>query len=1009
MRYAITIIMMIMPAIIAQTKPVEGLRDHLPGLHALTNAKVVRAPGDVLENGTIIIRDGIIEAVGTAITPPQAAQVWDYSGKTIYPGLIDVFSNLGMSEKNGEHKNETGGAAHWNEKVDAQHRATDAFSVKDSDLNNLHKQGFTAAWIVPQSGNFRGNSAVIALGGSDLSEQIIRQDVAQHISFQRSGGGYPSSLMGIIALIRQTFLDAKWYQQAHSAWDLNMAQPAPETNDALAALADAIAGQQPVVFEVGDDLEYLRAVAIAKEFNLNIWVKASGMEYRIADAVQQYAFPVITPLNFPEKLNAETPEDAIDLDLQELQHWYFAPENPAILAAHNVSQLFTREGLDKKQDFHKQLRKAIERGLSEDAALAALTTHAATLLGVDDQIGSIANGKRADLLITNGNLFDDDRTIIDVWVNGKRSQITAPPELDARGKYDLKLNIPQHSLSVSGTLNITGKPEKLSAELETVTEKKIKFDNIKLDHRRLFLNLSGDSLGLPGMLLLSAARDGNNWKGSGLAPDGQSFEWMATQTEPPAPVEKKSKKDTVQVEPYQPKAGWGAYNRKAMLVQPAVVVFKNATIWTSASQGIVQNADLLIRAGKIVEIGQNISAPKGALVIDATGKHITPGLIDAHSHTGIDRGVNEATQAVTAEVRIGDVVDSYDISWYRELAGGLTAANQLHGSANPMGGQNSVVKLRWGAMPEAMKIAGAPGGIKFALGENVKQSNWGDDNTTRYPQTRMGVETIMRDRFRAARDYRDAWNRYNALNKKAQLRTVPPRRDLELDALLEIINGERLVHSHSYRQDEILMLCRIAQDFGFKIGTFQHVLEGYKVAETIKEAAIGASAFSDWWAFKFEVYDAIPYNGAIMHRVGVNVSFNSDSNELARRLNTEAAKAIKYGGVAPQEALKFVTLNPAIQLGIADKTGSLEVGKDADIAVWNGDPLSTYTRCEQTWVDGRKMFDREDDMQLRQQVATERADLIQRYLATANGKSGGKVFTMKKSGEYSCRHDGHDH
>ena len=372
-----------------------------------------------------------------------------------------------------------------------------------------------------------------------------------------------------------------------------------------------------------------------------------------------------------------------------------------------------------------------------------------------------------------------------------------------------------------------------------------------------------------------------------------------------------------------------------------------------------------------------LAAPEGALEIDGTGKHVTPGIIDAHSHTAILEGINEGTQAVTAEVGIGDVVNSYDIALYRELAGGLTAANLLHGSANPIGGKNQVIKLRWGVDPEELKFTEARPGIKFALGENVKRSNW-RMLSDRYPQTRMGVEQIIRDRFLAAREYQQAWDRYNALADKSGV--VPPRRDLELETLQEILAGERLVHCHSYRQDEILMLIRIADEFGFTIGTFQHVLEGYKVGPEIAAHGAGASTFSDWWAFKVEAYDAIPYNGALMHEAGVLVTFNSDSNELARRLNTEAAKAVKYGGVDEVEALKFVTLNAAKQLAIDPYVGSLENGKDADFVIWNGHPLSTYTKCEQTWIDGRKYFDVDEDKMMRIEVKKERTRLIQKLL-----------------------------
>jgi N-acetylglucosamine-6-phosphate deacetylase len=310
------------------------------------------------------------------------------------------------------------------------------------------------------------------------------------------------------------------------------------------------------------------------------------------------------------------------------------------------------------------------------------------------------------------------------------------------------------------------------------------------------------------------------------------------------------------------------------------------------------------------------------------------------------------------------------------MAGGVTAANVLHGSANTIGGQNQVIKLRWGESGEDLKFKEAPPGVKFALGENVKRSS--SETSTRYPRTRMGVEQVVKDAFSAAKDYQRAWEQYNATKKG-----IPPRVDLELEALDEIVSGKRLIHCHSYRQDEILALLRTCEHFGVKIATFQHVLEGYKIADAIAKHGAGGSTFSDWWAYKFEVYDAIPYNGSLMRDAGVVVSFNSDDAELARRLNLEAAKAVKYGGVSEEEALKFVTLNPAKQLKIDQYVGSIETGKHADLVVWSGSPLSTLGRCEQTWIDGRRYFDRGEDQEMRKANARMRAALVQKILSGA--------------------------
>ena len=405
----------------------------------------------------------------------------------------------------------------------------------------------------------------------------------------------------------------------------------------------------------------------------------------------------------------------------------------------------------------------------------------------------------------------------------------------------------------------------------------------------------------------------------------------------------------------------------------------------------MQNADLLITQGKITSVGPGLKAPGGATVIDGKGLHVTPGIVDCHSHTAISRGVNEGSHAVTCEVRIGDVVDPTDIEIYRELAGGLTSANLLHGSANPIGGQNQVVKFRWGALPEEMKFEGAPPGVKFALGENVKQSNWGERFNTRYPQTRMGVEEIIRDRFRAAQEYIAASKRKDPL---------PFRRDLQLEALAEILEGKRLIHCHSYVQDEVLALLRVTKEFNVRVATLQHILEGYKVAQEIAQAGVGGSTFADWWGYKFEVYDAIAYNAWMMASQGVLTSVNSDSADLARRLNTEAGKSMKYGGMSPDDAIKLVTINPAKQLRIDNKVGSLEAGKDADFVIWSDNPLSNYAHANQTWIDGRKYFDRAEDAEMQKKFAQQREAYVQKALAERVKEAGKpKGGDEKKDGD----------
>jgi imidazolonepropionase-like amidohydrolase len=431
---------------------------------------------------------------------------------------------------------------------------------------------------------------------------------------------------------------------------------------------------------------------------------------------------------------------------------------------------------------------------------------------------------------------------------------------------------------------------------------------------------------------------------------------------------------------------------------PAVTLIENATILT-VSHGTIEHGSILIRDGKIAEVGASIAEPKGAQVIDAKGQFVMPGIVDCHSHIAVDGSVNEGSVSVSSMVNIADVLDPDDIDIYRDLAGGVTTANVLHGSANSIGGQTVVIKLRWGQPGAKLPFEGAVPGIKFALGENPKRSNFSRGPEKRYPATRMGVEETIRGAFTEARDYKAKWDDYNKKISGGEKNLIPPRRDLRLEPLVEVLEGKRYVHAHCYREDEILMLLRVAKEFGFKVRTFQHVLEGYKVADEIAASGAGASTFSDWWAYKVEAYDAIPYNAAIMTRRGVVVSINSDDAEEATHLNQEAAKSIKYGGLTHDEALKMVTINPAMQLGIDKRVGSIDAGKDADLVIYNRDPLSAYAVVQKTIIDGRVYFDRTRDIADRADRENEKKALTEKQKKAAEKNEEKKKQDEKKPDE----------
>lgn len=440
---------------------------------------------------------------------------------------------------------------------------------------------------------------------------------------------------------------------------------------------------------------------------------------------------------------------------------------------------------------------------------------------------------------------------------------------------------------------------------------------------------------------------------------------------------------------------------------PATLI-RNTTVLT-VTRGTLTNTDVLLQHGKIAAIGTNLAAPSGATTIDGSGQFLTPGIIDPHSHMMVDGAINEGTLSVTSMVRIADVLDPTDLNIYRAVAGGTTTLNILHGSANTIGGQNAVVKLKWGRPVSEMLFPGAMPGIKFALGENVTRKNSSTvivqgqaPNPRRYPFTRMGQAEVLRDAFTRARDYQREWNDYRARLARNERNLVAPRRDLELEPLVEVLEGRRYVHAHSYRADEMLMMLEVADEFGFKVRTLQHALEAYKIAPEIAAHGAGISTFADMWGYKIEAYDAIPYNAVVTMRAGVLSTLNSDDDGRARRLNIDAAKLVRYGGLSDDEALALITINGARQLGIDAKVGSIEVGKDADVVLWTGHPLSVYSSVVTTFIDGEVFFDRERDLAQRAALASERAaleDAEPNKLPSRGGGPGGRNAATESPAE----------
>jgi len=984
MRYSY--LLLICSILIAQTEPIKNLHSNKPGTWTLINAMIHTSPNDFIKGGSINIRNGKIEAVGRYVKIPKDSYVIDLNGAHVYAGFIESW----LETKSLKQTNSL--RQHWDEKVRPEYRSIDNLSIKIKKIKELRNLGFTSAHLVPDAGIFRGQSGIINL--SDKPKPI-KSSVAQVIDFKyktKNKRTYPRSLLGIIAHIRQTFYDANWYMKAQKIYEDYPNENAPlSSNIAFESLGISQSIKKPFIFITTDEHYSNRAINIANEFSLNSWIKGSGYEYRRIDLYEETKPFFIIPIDFPSKPSVIRAHSHLQYSTEELKHWDMAPDNLKYLSNAGLEFSITSDNLKKKSQFRVNLRKMIDRGLDQSTLLASLTTIPAAAIGMEKSLGKIAPGYDANLVIVDGEYFDPKSKILSVWVNGEKYFISSNNSEKFQGTWSLKYNGSAYELTIGKQtkqkLNDKNKSNQSSSNSSYIgslklNEKSIAINNIDIFDNAISFTVDGTEFKLKGTLSFSG--DLENGKISGVVNNhlDNPLPFLATIKKTEKKSTNKLAEEPSQLSVFYPEGSYGLIKKTET---PYAVLINDATIWTCGPKGTLQEWDILCVDGKIKQVAPDIRIPQGsAVVIEGAGKHVTPGLIDCHSHSAAS-SINEGSQYITSEVRMQDVLNADDINIYRQLAGGLTTANVLHGSANPIGGQNAVIKLRWSKSPNELLFKNAPQGIKFALGENVKQANW--TKTNRYPQTRMGVEQVIRDAFRAALDYKHENENYFR-NSKLQRTKIPPRKDLELDAIVEILEGTRLVHCHSYRQDEILMLTRIAEDFGFTIATFQHVLEGYKIAERISEHGAGASTFSDWWQYKLEVIDAIPYNASLMTKNNVIVSINSDDSELARRLNTEAAKSIKYGNLDPNEALKLVTINPAQQLQIDKWVGSLEVGKDADFVIWDGEPLSAYSHVEETWIDGARYFSKKENQALEERDYTLRKELIQKILSSTDKNSG---------------------
>ena len=975
--------------------------DYRPAAYAITGAKVVVEPGREIESGTVVVRNGRIEAVGKAdeVTVPYDAETIDGKGLVVYPGFLDLYTSLGQGSAT-RSRTGPGRAIPYGDfalprtPTDNRNGLTPEFEVAsaldlpDSTANDRRKLGFTDLLSAPAGAIATGQSALVSTAGLPRREAVVRSPIGLHVNLRApfepsptpspdetpnasrrrptstgSTGGYPMALMGVIAHLRQAMLDAGHRKEmlAYQAEHPNGAGIEPIPFDpALDALGEALAGEVPIWWEANTRDEILRVLDLAEEFGTRTVIVGGREAGEVAGRLKAAGVPVVLRLDFPDepkvpseadyaKQTAEERESPRKVLADRKDRWTERVATARDLAKAGVRFAFASDGLSKAETFHEKVRKTIAQGLTPDQAVAALTRDAAEVAGLADRLGTIAPGKLGHLVVLTAPYGDEAARVRYVLADGLKFEI-APPKGEAdkgKDKGKGKDGEPDTSKAKGGRRGASPGDEAKPKDEDTPKDEP-KTKPAPPAGQPLIAPEAEQPKPGESTKPAEPPKEGESTKEDPAKPAGSrpDPEGRIAQTGTPAP-KAKGEEDQAPSTPLIDVATEFDEDRKARTQTGGNVLIKDATILTVGPKGTIPRGSILIRDGKIAEVGPDLEAPEGLKVIEAAGLVAMPGIIDTHSHMAIQGGVNEMSLSIVPEVRVKDVVTGDDPTIYRALAGGTTAARLLHGSANTIGGQDAVIKLRYGQGGRDLIIRDGSQGVKFALGENVTR------RTGRFPNTRMGVEATLERAFAEGAAYRAMWDKYDA--DKAG---PPPRRDLRLEALAGVLDGSIRVHSHCYRSDEILMLLRLAERHGVRVRSLQHVLEGYKVAAEIAAHGASASTFSDWWAYKVEAYDAIPYNAALLDEAGAEVCIKSDDEELVRHLYLEAAKMVRYGDVSEAKALEMITLNPAKQLGLDHRLGSIEVGKDADVALFNAHPFDGFARCELALIDGEVWFER---------------------------------------------------